>query len=83
MKTFSWNASDDPGGRGCIYIKNNASEVVDFPIFGPVLSWEHHHFADEALKEATQDLLASVDDTRCTADQTALTKAKQILAKTP
>ena len=29
-------------------------------------SWEHHHFADEALKEAI--LLASANDTGCTAD---------------
>jgi hypothetical protein len=33
---------------------------------------EHHHFADEALKEATQDLLASADDTGCTADLTVV-----------
>jgi hypothetical protein len=47
---------------GCIYIKNSTSEVVDFVIFDPVLSREQHHFADEALKEATQELLASTDD---------------------
>ena len=45
--------------------------TADFLIFDPGPSWEHHHFADEALKEATQDLLASADDTRCTADLTA------------
>jgi hypothetical protein len=85
---ISWDASDDPEDRGCIYIKDNAIEAVDFLIFDPGPSWERHHFADEALKEATQDLLASADDTGCTADLTvasadALTKVKQILAKTP
>jgi hypothetical protein len=49
---------------------------------------EIHHFADEALKEATRALLASADDTGCNADLTvasaeALTKLKQILVKTP
>jgi hypothetical protein len=63
-------------------------EAVDFLIFDQGPSWEHHHFADEALKEAAQDLLASADDTGCTADLTvasadALTKVKHILAKTP
>jgi hypothetical protein len=58
------------------------------PCFDPGPSWEHRHFADEALKEAIQDLLASADDTRCIADLTvasayALTKVKHILAKTP
>ena len=81
---ISWDASDDPEDRGCIYIKDNAIEAVDFLIFAPGPSWEHH----EALKEATLDLLASADDTGCTADLTvasadALTKVKQILEKTP
>lgn len=85
---ISWDASDDPEDRGRIYIKDNAIEAVDFLIFDPGPSWEHHHFADETLKEATRDLLASADDTGCTADFTvasadALTKVKQILAKTP
>ena len=85
---ISWDASDDPEDRGCIYIKDIATEAVDFLIFDPGPSLEHHHFADEALKEATQDLLASADDTGCTADLTVasadgLTKIKQILAKTP
>src|ERR1700716_1573940 len=68
-------------GRGRIYIKDNAIETVDFLIFDPRPSWEYHHFADEALKTATQDLLASADDTGCTADLTVasadgLTKIK-------
>jgi hypothetical protein len=51
-------------------------------------SWERHHFADEALKEATQDQLASADDTGCTADLTvasadALTKDITDPRKTP
>jgi hypothetical protein len=71
--------------RGCIYIKDNAIEAVGFLIFDPGPSWEHHHFADESLKKATQDLRASADDTGCTADLTVasadvLTKVKQILA---
>jgi hypothetical protein len=74
---ISWDASND-----------TAIEAVDFLIFDPGPSWEYHHFADEALKKARQDLLASADDTGCTADLTvasadALTKVKQILAKTP
>jgi hypothetical protein len=44
-----------------IYIKHKAIEAVDFLIFDPG-RWEHRHFADEALNEATQDLLASADD---------------------
>jgi hypothetical protein len=44
-------------------------EAVDFLIFDPGPSWEHHHFADEALKEPTQNLLASADDAGCTDDR--------------
>jgi len=29
---ISWDASDDPEDRGCIYIKDNAIEAVDFLI---------------------------------------------------
>jgi hypothetical protein len=77
-----------PWDRGCIYIKDNASEVVNFLIFDPGPQWERHHFANEALKEATQDLLASANATRCTAhlavvSADALTKLQHILAKTP
>jgi hypothetical protein len=56
--------------------------LLPFPLFVA------HHFADEAPREATQDLLASADDTGCTADlrvapADALTKVRQILVKTP
>lgn len=66
----------------CVHIKDNAIEAVDFLIFDPGPFWEHLHVADDALKEATQDLLASSDDTRCTADLTvaladALTKVNR------
>lgn len=71
----------------CVHIKDNVTEAVDFLIFDPGPSWEHHHFVDDALKEATQDLLASSDNTRGTADLTvalaaALTKVKLIFVKT-
>ncbi len=29
---ISWDSSDDPEDRGCIYIKDNAIEAVDFLI---------------------------------------------------
>ena len=56
--------------------------LLPFPLFVA------HHFTDEAPREATQDLLANAYDTGCTADlrvasADALTKVKQILAKTP
>jgi hypothetical protein len=63
------------------------SDRIDRPSSIPAVLG-HHHFADDALKEATQYLLASSDDTRCTGDLTvaladALTKVKQIFVKTP
>jgi hypothetical protein len=49
--------------------QNHAIEVGDFLIFDPGRRGEHHHFADETLKEPTQNLLASSDDAGCTADR--------------
>jgi hypothetical protein len=69
-------------GRRCIYIKAMRLKSLTSSLrSGP--SWEHHHFADEAPKEPTQDLLASAG---CVADggiADALAKVKQIIAKTP
>jgi hypothetical protein len=66
--------------------QNHAIEVVDFLIFDPGRRGEHHHFADEALKEPSQICLRA----RMTrnvlltvASPDALTKVKQILAKIP
>jgi hypothetical protein len=69
------------GTAGAFTSRANAIEVVDFLIFDPGPSCEHHHFADEPLKEATQDLLASANDTGCNTDLTvpsadALTNVK-------
>jgi hypothetical protein len=55
--------------RRRVYIKNEAIEIIDFLTCDPGRRGEHHYFTDEALKELTQDLLASVDDTERTADR--------------
>jgi hypothetical protein len=67
--------------------KDNAIEVVDYLIFDPGPSWDTIT-SQIKLEKATQDLLASAEDRRCTADLTVvsadeLTKVKHILAKTP
>jgi hypothetical protein len=77
-----------PGGRGAATSKNIAIDTVDFLIFNPRPSWKYHHFADEALKEATLDLLARENATGCTANLTVasadeLTNVKRIPAKIP
>jgi hypothetical protein len=35
---------------------------VDFLIFDPEPSWQHHHFADETLKDAIRELFARAID---------------------
>jgi hypothetical protein len=73
--------------RGCIDVENIAIGTVDILIFNPRPSWEHHQFADEAVKRHL-GLLASENATGCTANLTVesayeLTNVKQILARTP
>jgi len=85
---IQWDASDDLYDRGTIYVKDNSIEDVFTVLFDPGPSWQPNHFADESMKKAILDLLASADVTGCTSDLTvvssqALSQVREILAKAP
>lgn len=85
--SITWDASDDPEDRGCVYIKDNVLEAVDYLIFDPGPSWEPNHFTDDAMKTALGSLIESADNTGCTSDLTvvsadALKAVQDLLAKT-
>jgi hypothetical protein len=83
----SWDASDSLGTAVAFTSKTARSKLLTPDLrSGAVVG--RYHFASKALKEATQGLLASADDTRCTVDITMAsadepTTVKHILAKTP
>lgn len=85
---IGWAAPDDIEDRGSMYVKNNSAEAIDLLLFDAGPSWEPNHFADQGLKQAILDLLASADDTGCTSDlnvvsSEALSHLRELLAKTP
>jgi hypothetical protein len=72
---ISWTASDDAYDRGWIYIRDNQHEDVDDLIIQPGPLWAPHHFADEGLRQALQDILDSADDTGCSDDLVVVASA--------
>ena len=87
-REIHWDSSDDIDDRGTIYVKDNQLEDVFTVLFDPGPSWQPNHFADEGMKKAILDLLASAENTGCTSDLTvvsseALGHLREILAKAP
>jgi hypothetical protein len=83
---IGWSAPDDIEDRGSIYVKDNSIEAIDLVLFDAGPSWEPNHFADQGLKDAILNLLASADNTGCTSDLTvvsseALSHVRELLAK--
>jgi len=71
-----WDGRDSDDA-GCIFVKDNQVEAVDDLIFNAGPSWAPNHYADDALKEAIQNLLESADNTGCSLDLTVV-EAKHV-----
>jgi hypothetical protein len=67
----SWSA-DDLDDRGCIFVKDNAVEMVDDFIGNAGPSWLPEHYADERLQATLQAVVDSADDTGCSPDLTVV-----------
>jgi len=83
-----WDSSDDIDDRGTIYVKDSQIEEAFTVLFDPGPSWQPNHFADEGVKKAIVDLLASSHSTGCTSDLTvvsskALNRLRELLVKLP
>src|SRR6202021_2105502 len=61
---------EDRDDSGTIFVKGNQVEAVDDLIFNAGPSWAPNHFADDHLKQAIRDLLASADNTGCSPELT-------------
>lgn len=83
-----WNSSEDIDDLGTIYVKDNQLEDAFTVLFDPGPSWQPNHFADESLKKAILDLIASADSAGCTSDlivvsADALSHLRELLTKVP
>jgi hypothetical protein len=63
---------EDRDDSGTIFVKGNQVEGVDDLIFNAGPSWAPNHFADDHLKQAIRDLLASADNTGCSPELTVV-----------
>jgi hypothetical protein len=63
---------EDRDDSGTIFVKGNQVEAVDDLIFNAGPSWAPNHFADDHLKQAIRDLLASADNTGCSPELTVV-----------
>jgi hypothetical protein len=63
---------EDRDDCGTIFVKDNQVEAVDDLIFNAGPSWAPNHFADDHLKQAIRDLLASADNTGCSPELTVV-----------